>query len=59
MKCLQKVTKTGRLAFCKDDFNFDRYSGIEIMNCQKKNNVSHCTNCKHNKSHLAKTYFES
>ncbi len=52
MECLQKITKTGKVAFCKDDLDFDRYSGIEIMDCQRIHNVSSCSDCKYNKSHL-------
>lgn len=49
MDCLQKITKTGKVEFCKDELGLDRYSGIEIMACQKEKKVSHCSQCENNK----------
>lgn len=45
-KCLLKKTRLGKLAFCKDDFNFNKYSGYQIMECLKTHNVKHCVDCK-------------
>ena len=46
MKCLLKKTKFGKLAHCKDDFDLDRYSGIEVMKCLRNHKVRHCVECK-------------
>ena len=45
-ECLLKKTRFGKLEFCKDEFNFDRYSGHQIMECQRKCNVEHCLDCE-------------
>lgn len=45
-KCLLKKTKLGGLAFCKDEFDFDRYSANQIMECLRNHNVEHCIDCE-------------
>ena len=46
MGCLLKKTKLGRFEFCKDNFNLERYSTRQIMECQRKHRVEHCIDCE-------------